>query len=801
MTYLFLIQVVAFSIFPIYFSILNGPLRRVSFYIYLSLVLLIGGFFGNIYSLPLAEGINISGGNICYGAFMMTSILFVLIEKDLFILRHLVRLVILVDIFNVIFSSVVVKSLSTKHVINPHNIDISLFDLSTPFIILGGVLIIIELLFLLFCFDIIKKQNWPISITAPLYIILFIAVLCSDGILFPLIAFGFSPEIITIVFGGIKGKIVMASSFSIPLIGFIIFRYSSFKRYLSDDSFHWKLLFLTSNALIKEMSEKDYGLQQARTIFKNSSEGLSIVDHSGHLIQANNAFNEMLKIHSKDIETNHIHITCLFQYKNAPLHSEIVLTEKWRGEVSFGEKNKHQGILSVTAVESSITDETTYVFSLVNIDEQKNIQQRLHYLARHDQLTLLPNRRILDELLVNSHSSLYSSVLLVIDLDHFKDINDSYGHASGDLVLKEIATRLSQVNTMSNHGKGHLVRTGGDEFALFIQESNADFAIQLVPHLQNSLKKPISLDNHIEVCISATIGISVQHSDEYCELLQEADAALYEAKRIRRGSFSLYEERLRTASQRKLTLSTKLKIALETHSLHVHYQPQYDSQKHNIVGVEALCRWNDAELGMISPAEFIPVAEESGLIEHLGYYVLSHACRDAKKWNHNKKNPIRLSVNISAQQLWFGQFYSSLQTILTQSNFPCELLELEVTESAYIEREQEVLPLLSKIKEMGIRLAIDDFGTGYSALSYLNKVPWDTLKIDRSFISQIPEDKSQCQLTSTIIELAQHMALEIVVEGVETQEQLDFVANRHCQFIQGFYFNPALPSDEIEKIL
>jgi PAS domain-containing protein len=435
---LFILQVAVFSIFPLYFITLDGPLRKVSFYIYLALVLLVGGFFGNVYSLPIAEGINISGGNVCYGAFMMTAVLFVLIERDFFILRHLVRLVILVDTFNVMFSSLVAKSLTTENVVNPHDTAVALFDVSTPFIILGGVLIILELLFLLFSFELIKKLNLSTMVTAPLYIILFIAVLCSDGILFPFIAFGFSSEIITIVFGGIYGKVLMASAFSVPLVIFITFRYSAFVSFLEDNSFRWTLLFLTSNELVKEMSEKDYELKQANTVFKNSSEGLAIISDSGNLIRANNAFQDMLKLSSADMDTYNVNVRSLFQHNGWPLNLERVLLAKWRGEVMFGKKNKHQGLLSVTPVGSDIEDSKdttpkkrttknrdyekdsikTYVFSLVNIDEQKNVQQRLNYLARHDQLTKLPNRRVLDELLVGMEAK--PATLLVIDLDHFK---------------------------------------------------------------------------------------------------------------------------------------------------------------------------------------------------------------------------------------------------------------------------------------------------------------------------------------------------------------------------------------------
>ncbi|MDC0610765.1 EAL domain-containing protein [Vibrio sp.] len=280
--------------------------------------------------------------------------------------------------------------------------------------------------------------------------------------------------------------------------------------------------------------------------------------------------------------------------------------------------------------------------------------------------------------------------------------------------------------------------------------------------------------------------------------MQEADAGMYEAKKNRRGTYGIYEDRLTIESQRKLTLSSRLKVAIENNEIEVYYQPQYQTITEILIGVEALARWRDQELGWISPAEFIPVAEATGLIEKLGEYVLCKACSDAVTWAERN---IKLSVNVSAHQLRFGQFMTSLNKALETTHFPRHLLELELTESAYIEREKEVFPLLDQLKQLGVCLAVDDFGTGYSSLSYLSKMPWDTLKIDRSFITRIPDDEEQAKLTSTIIKMAQDLRLNIVVEGVETVEQLNFVAERGCQIIQGYYYSPPVPKFELEKLL
>lgn len=285
------------------------------------------------------------------------------------------------------------------------------------------------------------------------------------------------------------------------------------------------------------------------------------------------------------------------------------------------------------------------------------------------------------------------------------------------------------------------------------------------------------------------------------DALLEANTALYAAKRKRRGSIGVYHHGLSGETQKKMELSLKLKNALADNLLDVHYQPQFDTVSRKLRGMEALARWTDPELGVISPGDFIPVAEATGLIEVLGEYVLERACQDGRRWLQDGHPPITVSVNISASQLRFGRFASVLPRTLERTGFPARQLEIEITESSYIEREEEVTPLLHKLREMGVSIAIDDFGTGYSSLAYLRDMPCDYIKIDRSFITDIPHDAKQCNLTSAIIGLAKSMSFKVVAEGVETKEQLDFLAAQGCDLVQGYYFAPALPKNELEALL
>ncbi|MND54551.1 Oxygen sensor protein DosP [compost metagenome] len=799
MTTLLLFQSIAFSLFPLYFTTLPGAVRRVHFYVYISLVLLIGGFMGNVYALPVIDGAVISGGNLCYGAFMMASVMFVWVERDAFILRRLVRLVILVDIFKVVFSFLTQTVLETSGVINPHGVPSKLFEISTPLIVLGGVLIITELLILLFIFELTKKMRASLSITAAIYILSFTLVLILDGIVFPFVAFGINANIASVVIGGLAGKALMAAAFSLPLALFVIWRRRAFVEYLQSDTVRWRLLASTSADLIKEMDRKDQDARRGDIVFQNSTEGLAIVDRSGLVLKANAAFQDMLEIPDGTAGTDIGSLKGAFWQDNAPLQCPPPHTDGWRGEVTSGRDRRRPGILSIIPTGEMISGDETYVYSLTDITEQKTAQERLEYLASHDQLTGLPNRRVLDQRLLCLRGERYA--LFVVGLDHFKDVNDSYGHGVGDRMLQVVANRLDTVRQLYLRPEDIVCRIGGDEFALLIHSEDRAFIEGNLEKVQLALSQTIRLDDSLELFSSATIGVSYQPRPGAHDALLEADAALHAAKRNRRGSVVVYEDRLTTESQKKMKLGLKLKNALANNELEVHYQPQFDAVTHTLHGVEALARWTDPELGVVPPSDFIPVAEENGLIETLGEYVLERACRDGQEWLQEGYAPITVSVNISASQLRVGRFVSVLPKTLAETGFPANRLEIEITESSYIEREDEVTPFLQDLKRMGVSIAIDDFGTGYSSLSYLRDMPLNCIKIDRSFIVNIPDDTKQCSLTSAIIKLAKVMSFKVVAEGVETRKQLDFLAAEGCDLIQGYYFAKPLPKAELVLLL
>lgn len=790
------LQIATLSLFPLYFTTLPTPIREVHFYVYIALVLLVGGFMGNVYSLEMAEGVVISAGNICYGAFMMASVMFVWVERDAFILRHLVRLVILVDLFKVVFSYLTYSILETGGVINTHGVPPLLFQASTPLIVLGGVLIIMELLLLLFIFETTKKRIRSVVGTAVIYILSFITVLVLDGVAFSFIAFGIDAEIVTIVFGGLAGKVVMATAFSVPLALFMLWQRQAFVDYLQSDTLRWGLLTARSADLIKEMARKDQDARQGDIVFKNSIEGLAIVEGSGLVLKANAAFQRMLGIDTKDTSAN---LNSAFWHTNRPLRLPRNPKEGWRQEVMFGRDKKRAGILSITPAGEHHESAETFVYSLADITEQKNAQERLEHLALHDQITGLPNRRSLDQCLSGIQEEPYT--LIVIDLDHFKDIIDSYGHSASDRVIQIIGERLEAIRKEQLGKDDILCHNGADGFAVLLRSEESSFIDSTLEKIQRAIGEIVRIDDNLEVFTSATIGVSHRRGEAEGDALLEANAALFDAKRKRRGSIGVYEEGLTAESQRKMKLGLRLKNALANNELEVHYQPQFDAVTQRLRGMEALARWTDPELGVVSPGDFIPVAEANGLIDILGEYVLERACSDGQEWLQAGHRPIAVSVNVSASQLRLGRFICVLQKTLAKTGFPASHLEIEITETSYIEREQEVTSLLRELKGIGVGIAIDDFGTGYSSLSYLRTIPCDCIKIDRSFITDIPHDAKQCSLTSAIINLAQSMSFKVVAEGVETEEQLGFLTAHGCDVIQGYYFAPALPKTELEALL
>ncbi|MBI5719950.1 MAG: EAL domain-containing protein [Burkholderiales bacterium] len=438
-----------------------------------------------------------------------------------------------------------------------------------------------------------------------------------------------------------------------------------------------------------------------------------------------------------------------------------------------------------------------------DISERKRAEERVQYLATHDSLTGLPNRAMFSELLnhliQSSRREGRRFAVLFIDLDRFKLINDSLGHEAGDTLLRTVAQRLKDGLRSSDL----VARLGGDEFVMIAQDlPGPEQAARVARRLLAEVIRPVDLSGQ-ECRVTASVGISLYPDDAQDEaaLMTHADVAMYHAKEEGKNNFQFYDSRLEKHTLERLALEAGLRHAIERGELSLHYQAKLELADGSIGGVEALLRWTSPELGSISPAQFIPLAEETGLILPIGRWVLRSACVQSMAWQHAGLPPVRVAVNLSPRQLADPGLVDEVRTILAETGLAPDLLELEVTETSVMHNVERALEVLSALKAMGVLLAIDDFGTGYSSLAQLKRFPIDTLKVDRSFIRELPMDAEDKAITEVIIAMGKTLCLKVVAEGVETREQQEFLRERACDQLQGYYFSKPLPAAEFAALL
>ena len=438
-----------------------------------------------------------------------------------------------------------------------------------------------------------------------------------------------------------------------------------------------------------------------------------------------------------------------------------------------------------------------------DISERRSHAERIAYQANHDALTGLPNRSLLNDrvsqALAQARRTDQHVAILFLDLDGFKFVNDSYGHAFGDALLRTIAARLEVVVRESDT----IARLGGDEFVILLPSlAHSEDAVHVASKVLDAFKVKISQDGR-DLHLGASIGISVfpQDGDSCDLLLQHADLAMYRAKSNGRNGFQSYSIEMGAQAQERMELERALRSALEKDELSLHYQPQVDRDGGRIVGVEALLRWQHPTLGMVSPARFIPVAEETGLIIPIGEWVLRTACAQAKAWHASGHSKLCVAVNMSAKQFQQQDVPALVRDVLNCTRLPAKCLELELTESVLMHNTDAALATMLQIKNLGVRLALDDFGTGYSSLSYLKRFPIDVLKIDQSFTFEVTIDEGAASITRAIIAMARSLNMTTVAEGVETKEQLDFLGALGCDVMQGFHISRPLQVSQITALL
>jgi len=436
-------------------------------------------------------------------------------------------------------------------------------------------------------------------------------------------------------------------------------------------------------------------------------------------------------------------------------------------------------------------------------DEQLAHAQRVEYLAYHDNLTGLPNRSLFSKLLGQSihlaHRHDRQLAVMFLDLDRFKQVNDSLGHEAGDQLLKEVAARLRTCLRDSDT----VARIGGDEFVALLPELDQQmYAATVAQKILSATARPFLLLGQ-EFRVTASIGISTYPQDGLDEqtLTKNADVAMYKAKEEGKNNFQFYSEKLNEHSLERLALESALRHALDRGEFQLHYQAKRDTRSGRISGMEALVRWQHPDLGTIAPMQFIPIAEETGLIVLIGHWVLATACRQNVAWHRGGLPSMTMAVNLTARQFFDEGLLPSLSSILAETGMDAHLLELEIHESLLMRNVDQTMKILTGLKRMGIRIAIDDFGIGYSSLSALRQFPLDTIKIDRSFIRDVANVADNKALTAAVIAMGHTLSLTVVAQGVETKEQADFLRQNECDEFQGFYLNKPVRADQMEALL
>lgn len=565
--------------------------------------------------------------------------------------------------------------------------------------------------------------------------------------------------------------------------------------------------------LDKRLSSKDDEINAQenwyQSLYDNHQDGIITFDINSKIIDFNPSAHHILGVD-------------LNEYSNKPaaalleLHTEqhreeakrLFIATLQQGEVQTMETEVirpngqliHLNSLSIPVNIAGQVKGTYLVFR--DISERKRSEAKIQNMAYHDELTGLPNRRLLKKTLEEMISESYQNgpqfALLYMDIDRFKIINDSLGHAYGDQFLLMVSERLH----LAVEGMDvTIARMGGDEFTIICRgDSIEQTANELAKRLVEQLQVPYRLKEN-EFYISASLGIALypEHGGDAEQLIKNADTAMYEVKRNGKNSYQIYSYQLDEHVLAKVELELALRKAIKNNELLIHYQPQINQRTKNIIGIEALLRWHHPEKGIIAPGIFIPIAEETGLIDEIGAWVLREACLQMKRWEQQYNWNIPVSVNLSTQQFHQKHLVKDVENILNETGLSPESLELEITESMMMDAERSS-QILSDLSRLGIRLSMDDFGTGYSSLSYLKMFPIQKLKIDRSFIKDITINDDDRAIVTTIIAMAHNLKMNVIAEGVETKEQIEFLMENGCDDIQGYYFSKPIPANEIERL-
>ncbi len=559
---------------------------------------------------------------------------------------------------------------------------------------------------------------------------------------------------------------------------------------------------------VSPLKQAEHQLKLALSVYENTRDGAIVTDPDGVILAVNPAFTQVTGYTAEEAVGCHTRILKSGRHDKSFYHdmwSSLIDQGYWQGEIWDRRKNgeiypKH---LSIGSVRDGSGKLTSYVAVFSDITDVKRSQSQLERLAHHDSLTGLPNRLAfcdrLEHAMLRARHKGHSVGVLFLDLDRFKNVNDSLGHSAGDRLLKDVAERLQAQLRDSDI----LARLGGDEFALLVEGCrHEEQPAHLAERLIGTLMQPFVVDQH-ELYIGASVGISLYPRDgETTEtLLSNADAAMYQSKEEGRNTYRFYSREMTRLAYERVVLDSELRSAIQQDQLLLHYQPQYATDRRRLLGLEALVRWQHPSKGLIVPSHFIPVAEESSLILELGGWVLDRACRQGRAWLDQGVEFGRIAVNVAGRQIQQGKLGEAVARALERYDLPPSRLELEVTESFVMAQPEQTIDLLTSLRDLGVWLAIDDFGTGYSSLAYLKRLPVHKLKIDQSFVRDLPENENDAAIVRAVIALGRAMQFEVIAEGVENAAQLDFLMRVGCEQAQGYYLGRPQPASELAGVL
>jgi diguanylate cyclase (GGDEF)-like protein/PAS domain S-box-containing protein len=542
-----------------------------------------------------------------------------------------------------------------------------------------------------------------------------------------------------------------------------------------------------------------------QALFEHSIDAVFLMQPDGHILSANAEACRLLGYTEDELRAlGRRGLTEPDDPRVAGLMDEHQREGAARGELKM--RRKDGGWVPVEVSSTTFRDRSGELCaSLIirDITDRKRAEEHIEYLAYHDELTGIPNRahfqRAFEHAITTSRRQGLNSALMVVDLDRFKNINDIIGHEAGDQLLKQVAARL---RTCLRDGDV-LARLGGDEFVVLMQDASSIDAVSAVAHkILEATSRPLVIDEQ-EFLITASIGISTSPHDgtDLQTLLRNSDVAMYRAKESGKNGFQYFSPDMDAHGRERLSIESALGRALERREFVLHFQPKMQVSSLNVAGMEALVRWHNPGKGLMQPGGFIAIAEETGMIVPIGDWVLTEACRQGQALRASGHDNLRVAVNLSVRQLYDEGLALRVSEALEETGFPAENLELEITESMVMRDAEGAIKLLQALRDTGVRIAIDDFGTGYSSLAYLKRLPIDCVKIDRSFIRDLPEDRDDASITRSIIAMAHNMELEVVAEGVETVPQLDFLQAHGCDEVQGFLFSEPLGIDAFEQFL